>query len=136
MQSCFSSLQTDRSLAVPHLEVPDLRRVQWSALKAAGFEGCIFDKDNTLTEPYQLELHPTAAAALEECFQAFEGRVVLYSNSAGLEQYDPDGVEAATLEAALGVPVLRHKQKKPAGGAEDVEKHFGCVMNYKESNRR
>lgn len=35
------------------------------------------------------------------------------------------GKEAAALEAALGIPVLRHREKKPAGGSEDMEQHFG-----------
>lgn len=59
----------------------------------------------------------------------FDGRIVLYSNSAGLEQFDPEGVEAAALESALGLSVLRHKEKKPAGGAEDVERHFNCSVD-------
>jgi phosphatidylglycerophosphatase GEP4 len=113
-------------MALPHLDIDDLRHVSWTSLRDAGFHGCIFDKDNTLTEPYSLTLHPSAAAALEECRLAFEGRVVLYSNSAGLEQFDPDGNEAAALEGALGVPVLRHREKKPAGGPEDMERHFEC----------
>ena len=112
-------------MAIPHLEVEDLRQVRWAALKAAGFEGCIFDKDNTLTEPYRMKLCPSAAAALAECASIFNGRIVLYSNSAGLEQFDPEGAEAEGLEKALGIPVLRHKEKKPAGGPEDVEMHFG-----------
>jgi phosphatidylglycerophosphatase GEP4 len=116
----------DRSLAVPHLAVPDLRWVDWHALREAGFEGCIFDKDNTLTEPYKMDLHPSAAEALAACSAAFSGRLALYSNSAGLEQYDPEGSEASALEVALGVSVLRHKEKKPAGGGADVETHFGC----------
>lgn len=35
------------------------------------------------------------------------------------------GKEAGVLEAALGIPVLRHREKKPAGSAEDMERHFG-----------
>lgn len=35
------------------------------------------------------------------------------------------GKEAALLEGALGIPVLRHRDKKPAGGSEDMEGHFG-----------
>lgn len=112
-------------MALPHLDVKDLREVRWDALREAGFVGCIFDKDNTLTEPYRLELRPSAAASLAECREAFGGRIVLYSNSAGLEQFDPEGAEAQALEDALGIPVLRHKDKKPGGGPEDVEKHFG-----------
>jgi phosphatidylglycerophosphatase GEP4 len=26
----------------------------------------------------------------------------------------------------LGVPVLRHKEKKPAGGARELEAYFNC----------
>jgi phosphatidylglycerophosphatase GEP4 len=110
---------------VPHLTVPDLRCVRWAELRRAGFRGCVFDKDNTLTEPYRLELHPHAVAALAECAREFGGALALYSNSAGLEQFDPEGEEARALEAALGVPVMRHKQKKPSGGPEDLEAHFG-----------
>lgn len=114
-------------LAVPHLETTDLRNVKWERLKGAGFQGCIFDKDNTLTEPYSLQVHPFVEESLEECIRVF-GRdsVALYSNSAGLHQFDPDGEEAARLEEAMGVRVLRHAEKKPAGGAEEVEGHFGC----------
>lgn len=36
------------------------------------------------------------------------------------------GEEAAALEAALGVAVLRHREKKPSGGKGEVEAHFGC----------
>lgn len=34
------------------------------------------------------------------------------------------GEEAATMEKALGIPVVRHITKKPAGDALDLEKHF------------
>lgn len=30
------------------------------------------------------------------------------------------------MEAALGIAVMRHREKKPAGGKEEVEAHFGC----------
>ncbi len=35
------------------------------------------------------------------------------------------GSEAEALEVALGIPVLRHRDKKPAGGSDDMERHFG-----------
>jgi hypothetical protein len=35
------------------------------------------------------------------------------------------GKEAAQLEAAFGIPVLRHQDKKPAGGCTELEQHFG-----------
>ena len=126
-----SFLQSDRPLALPHLSVTDIRAVNWAALRAAGFQGCVFDKDNTLTgdfgeresgegggmqvagwllgagiaqkmliacpdaaaaaEPYRLEVHPAVRSSLAECQRAFEGKLVLYSNSAGLQQSDPEG---------------------------------------------
>lgn len=55
--------------------------------------------------------------------------MVLYSNSAGLTQFDPEGRQAATLEARLGVPVLRHKEKKPAGGCSELEEYFQCAAS-------
>jgi hypothetical protein len=36
------------------------------------------------------------------------------------------GHEAAQLEAALGMAVIRHTDKKPAGEAAEVAAHFGC----------
>ncbi len=37
------------------------------------------------------------------------------------------GKEAAALEAALGIPVLRHADKKPSGGSAELAAHFGCA---------
>lgn len=39
----------------------DITHVDWEALQAAGFKGCVFDKDNTLTAPFALEVRPYAA---------------------------------------------------------------------------
>jgi len=106
--------------------VPDVRYVDWAAVRAAGFRGCVFDKDNTLTAPYALEVHAPLREAMRECRDAFDGRVVLLSNSAGLYQYDPDGEEADRMEAGLGIKVLRHAEKKPAGSARELEEFFEC----------
>lgn len=116
----------DHHLAVPHISVPDIRWVDWKALRDRGFEGVVFDKDNTLTAPYALALWPALTTSLQECQAVFEGRIALLSNSAGLYQFDPDGVEAKALEERLGIPVIRHETKKPAGTADDLAKHFGC----------
>ena len=35
------------------------------------------------------------------------------------------GREAMALEQKLGIPVLRHFEKKPAGGSSSIEEHFG-----------
>lgn len=55
--------QSDQRLALPHLSVPDIRWVNWDALAAAGFRGCVFDKDNTLTGG---ELTPLLCLAVAE----------------------------------------------------------------------
>eukprot|EP00882_Tetradesmus_deserticola_P005622 GHRQ01005918.1.p1 GENE.GHRQ01005918.1~~GHRQ01005918.1.p1 ORF type:complete len:305 (+),score=112.87 GHRQ01005918.1:97-1011(+) len=116
----------NQSLALPHVTVPDISWVDWAALKAAGFKVCIFDKDNTLCKPFELAVSPALLPSFTACRSAFGGNVVLYSNSAGLQQYDPDGAEAAALEAAFEVQVLRHKDKKPAGGCEELQQQFKC----------
>lgn len=54
--------------------------------------------------------------SLEDCRRAFDGKLVLYSNSAGLQQFDPEGgwriVTCAVMRPAalarkttVGVPV-------------------------------
>jgi hypothetical protein len=48
-------------------------------------------QDNTLTEPYSLGVAPQLAPSLQRCREAFQGRLVLMSNSAGLAQFDPRG---------------------------------------------
>ena len=51
----------------------------------------MFDKDNTLTEPYAIAVAPVLVASLRSCIETFNGKVVLLSNSAGLEEFDPEG---------------------------------------------
>ncbi|PNH01268.1 hypothetical protein TSOC_012857 [Tetrabaena socialis] len=52
----FSLFGGRQSLALPHLAAPDIRHVDWAALRAAGFSGLVFDKDNTLSLPFALEV--------------------------------------------------------------------------------
>lgn len=115
----------EQHLALPHLNVPDIRWVNWKELKEQGFQGIVFDKDNTLTAPYAPSLWPAIADSLEDCKSIFHGRIALLSNSAGLYQFDPDGSEAKALEELIGIPVIRHGLKKPSGTAKDIEKYFG-----------
>ncbi|XP_062105770.1 phosphatidylglycerophosphate phosphatase 1, chloroplastic/mitochondrial [Humulus lupulus] len=116
----------DRHLALPHVSVPDIRYIDWSELRRRGFKGVVFDKDNTITAPYSLKLWGPLASSLEECKSVFGPNIAVFSNSAGLYEYDHDGSKAKTLERAIGIKVIRHRVKKPAGTAEEVEKHFGC----------
>lgn len=122
----FRVLGGERALVIPHISVPDIRWVKWPNLRAAGFKGCVFDKDNTLTTPYGSSVAPEVAGSLRSCIDTFAGKVVLYSNSAGLSQFDPEGKEAEELERRLGLHVLRHVDKKPGGGCEELTHYFGC----------
>ncbi|KAF4376516.1 hypothetical protein F8388_025387 [Cannabis sativa] len=116
----------DRHLALPHVSVPDIRYIDWFELRKRGFKGVVFDKDNTITAPYQLNLWAPLASSLDECKAVFGPNIAVFSNSAGLYEYDHDGSKAKALEKAIGIKVIRHRVKKPAGTAEEVEKHFGC----------
>ncbi|CAO1946271.1 unnamed protein product [Urochloa humidicola] len=115
-------------LALPHVSVQDIRWLDWAELRRAGFRGVVFDKDNTLTAPYAPALWQPLAASFDQCRAAFPpGALAIYSNSAGLKEYDPDGVDARAIEAAIdGVHVIRHDTKKPGGAAKEIESYFGC----------
>ncbi|CAM9258184.1 unnamed protein product [Hapterophycus canaliculatus] len=82
-----------------------------------GCKGVIFDKDNTLTAPYEDSAHPIVEEGLKRCMEVFEGRVCIMSNSAGTRD-DPGYADAIRIETALGIPVLRHDEKKPGGIVE------------------
>ncbi|KAI4306026.1 hypothetical protein L6164_029342 [Bauhinia variegata] len=116
----------DPKLALPHVSVPDIRYIDWTELHRKGFKGVVFDKDNTLTAPYTLTPWPPLGSSLEHCKAVFGPDIAVLSNSAGLQEYDHDGSKARALEGAIGIKVIRHRFKKPAGAAEEVEKHFGC----------
>lgn len=99
--SVFFKMQGRHRLAIPHVSVPSIAWVDWDALRKAGFQGCVLDKDNTLTHPYSSQVAPQLVPSLERCQKAFEGRLVLFSNSAGLQQFDPEGEHLTWL--ATGV---------------------------------
>ncbi|KAE9615656.1 hypothetical protein Lal_00017516 [Lupinus albus] len=116
----------DPKLALPHISVPDIRYIDWAELHRKGFKGVVFDKDNTITAPYSLTPWPLLESSLQRCQSVFGPDVAVFSNSAGLHEYDHDGSKARLLEGTIGIKVIRHRMKKPAGTAEEIEKHFGC----------
>ncbi|CAN0056889.1 unnamed protein product, partial [Ascophyllum nodosum] len=110
------------ALAVPHLSVDHVGMLDFSALREAGCKGVIFDKDNTLTSPYEDSLHPLVKEGVRQCLEVFGDAVCIMSNSAGTR--DDRGYEdAVRIEAELAIPVLRHDEKKP-GGVTDVLAFF------------
>ena len=118
-----STLQGNAPLALPHLSVPSIDSLDWEALARAGFRGCVFDKDNTLSAPYAPALAPVLRPALERCRAAFGGRLVLFSNSAGLAQFDPDG--APRVQALHHVSVslsLRSCLQRVPGSLQQINR--------------
>ncbi|KAG8386737.1 hypothetical protein BUALT_Bualt03G0180200 [Buddleja alternifolia] len=124
--SSVGILSKDKQLVIPHVTVADIRYIDWGELKNRGFEGVVFDKDNTITAPYSLSLWPPLGSSIQHCKSLFGNNIAVFSNSAGLHEYDPDGRKAGALEDAIGIKVIRHRVKKPAGTAEEIEKQFGC----------
>jgi phosphatidylglycerophosphatase GEP4 len=112
------------SLMVPHVSVDNISELNYQAMKErAGIKAVVFDKDNTLTAPYAMEIHPLASEGLQKAKEVFGAEnVAIMSNSAGTLD-DPDYEDAKSIEAALGIAVIRHDEKKP-GGLKEVLSHF------------
>jgi phosphatidylglycerophosphatase GEP4 len=112
------------SLLVPHVALRNISELNYTALKErCGIRAVIFDKDNTLTAPYGMSIHPDALIGLESAKSIFGSEnVAIMSNSAGTQD-DPDYKDAIAIEQALGIAVIRHDEKKP-GGLPEVLQHF------------
>lgn len=98
--------------------------VNYTALKEmCNIRAVVFDKDNTLTAPYALEIHENAQVGFQNALDTFglQG-VAILSNSAGTKD-DEDYKDAMEIEASLHIPVIRHEEKKP-GGLQQVLEHF------------
>jgi phosphatidylglycerophosphatase GEP4 len=81
----------------------DIRAIDFTALRdAAQIRGVVFDKDNCLTLPYDVQLHPPLQEAWAACRAVFGNNCVVFSNHAGSPD-DKDGAAASRIEHALGV---------------------------------
>ncbi len=102
-----------------------LIEVNFTALKEqCGIRAIVFDKDNTLTAPYDLSIHPNATAGFESAMHTFgRDNVAILSNSAGTGD-DHNYEDAKKIELNIDIPVIRHLEKKP-GGLSEVMNHFG-----------
>ena len=121
----MNNLFVNRQAFVPHLRAKSVAHINYSELRNAGIEYIMFDKDNTLTEPYVRDYFNTTLelAIKTDCQAAFgnENMAVL-SNSVGSKD-DPGHAEAIIVEGTLGMAVIRHERKKPAV-RDDVLDHF------------
>ncbi|KAJ3238973.1 hypothetical protein HDU81_006788 [Chytriomyces hyalinus] len=114
---------TRPSLLVPHVRVSGVDAIDFARLRRSGATAVVFDKDNTITAPYALSIHPPFLYAWQQSISVF-GRenVVIVSNSAGSNN-DMGHKEALRIQEALDVHVLRHTEKKP-GGAHELLSHL------------
>ena len=89
-------------LASPHVHVPTISELNYQTMRdACGIKAVIFDKDNTLTAPYETSVHDKAALGLRAALDVFgHGNVAILSNSAGTKD-DEDYEDAITIEREM-----------------------------------
>ncbi|PIA18035.1 HAD-superfamily phosphatase [Coemansia reversa NRRL 1564] len=109
------------SLLMPQMVVSDIRAIPFAKLHQIGIKYLVFDKDNCLTAPYIDQIHPEFKHVWSQCLSIFSPcNILIVSNSVGTRD-DPKGHGAERVERGLGVPVLRHVEKKPRCGAEILD---------------
>lgn len=114
------------SLLLPNLTVPDIRSINFNKLKAIGIKAVVFDKDNTLSEPYKNSLHLPFTSAMNECRRCFPGKIAIVSNSAGSSDDRLSGhKQAQDVLQKMDIPVFIHNSKKPAKPELLIE-YFKC----------
>ena len=113
----FLSLPLPLATALPVKETPRIRAL-------------VLDKDNTLCPPETTMLHPSYLAKIEKIrasseFSHSPHSMLIVSNTAGSTRSPAHEAEAKTLEAELGIPVLRqHPDRKKPFCGPDVLRHF------------
>lgn len=118
----LGSLLRRPSLIIPNIRVKNLKDLDLASLKSKGIKYLVFDKDNTLTLTFKDELHDKVKGSIKEALEHFPGNVAILSNSVGSS--DDFGYKAAIeTEKKIGIPVIRHKIKKPAC-MKEVRDHF------------
>jgi len=74
----------------------------------AGIKYVVFDKDNTLTLPYERSMHPSVERNILRCLELYgPDHVAILSNSVGSRE-DKGFSEAIEVEKTLGIAVIRH----------------------------
>jgi phosphatidylglycerophosphatase GEP4 len=122
------------SLLVPQLSVDTVSDIDYGALRHQhGIRAVVFDKDHTLTAPYDQILHPSARRGLEQADAVFGRRyLAILSNSAGTDD-DVGHRDAQAIETSLQLAVIRHSEKKP-GGLKEVLQHFSTAAGNGDDN--
>ncbi len=110
------------SLIVPNRSIKSINDLDPRKLKQQGFNGVIFDKDNTLTIPHKTNLHPKISKKFKEFKKVFGKNVVILSNGINFSNKE----ELKKLKKSINVPLLKNNVKKPWG--------FSLVKNYFKCN--
>lgn len=104
---------TNPSYLLPDFHLENLAQLDMQKLKADHKVEClVFDKDNTLSYCFVDEPHQSVVPIIAEANRVFPKGVAILSNSAGT--LDDDNYKMAIAsERAIGLPVIRHRVKKP-----------------------
>ena len=107
----------------PHFWVRTIAEIDFTALRENGIKYIVFDKDNTLTLPYEKDFHPSVLENIKLCKKEYSAdNIAILSNSAGSGD-DKKQNEAKEIEQSLGIKVMNHLYKKP-NWVQDIYKAF------------
>eukprot|EP00761_Pharyngomonas_kirbyi_P014647 gb/GECH01014677.1/.p1 GENE.gb/GECH01014677.1/~~gb/GECH01014677.1/.p1 ORF type:complete len:224 (+),score=57.54 gb/GECH01014677.1/:1-672(+) len=133
LTSTLKTLFWRPSLGVAHINVKNVNSIDFDQLYSAGFRGVVFDKDNTLTEPYKNYIYPPIYDQVQKSQRVFGNqKVAILSNSAGSAD-DTEYRHANQLRRDLGISVIHHQRKKPSCINEVLE-YFNTIMNPSNEN--
>ena len=89
---------------------------------AARLPGYVHHRGDGGKEGCSPQVHPLIKQSLEDCKEVFGGKVALFSNSAGLEQFDPQGPPPPPPDQpALQLPPLPTRTTIPAQVVLDAQ---------------
>lgn len=110
------------------VSILDLGDIRYSKLKERGIKAVVFDKDNTLTAPYQSAwFNARLQDCINDCKTEFGAQnVAICSNTAGtLRDLTKNNYsEAESLQVILDLKVIRHDINKPNTPISDILRHF------------
>ncbi|KAF4354716.1 hypothetical protein F8388_003142 [Cannabis sativa] len=104
--------------------------IDWFELRKRKFKDVVFDKDNTITAPYQLNLWAPLASSLDECKAVFRPNIVVFSNSADeAPVVGSVGGEEAMLIGVLITQTQWNRRRKPMewNGMNGTQTPMGSV---------
>uniref|UniRef100_A0A0B7K7W6 Phosphatidylglycerophosphatase GEP4, mitochondrial n=1 Tax=Bionectria ochroleuca TaxID=29856 RepID=A0A0B7K7W6_BIOOC len=118
------------SICLPHhtvsnfndLPIPLDKALQREGRAATDIRAVVLDKDDCFAYPSQNEVYPDYKDKFEALQSAYPGRrLLIVSNTAGAQSWDPKLKLAVEVEKNTGVSVLSHSVKKPGCGREIME---------------